>query len=228
MAARTTGKPFVRKSAAAASRRSPRAAAAPRACGQPKPCGRVDRALAPPRLSVIRARAGPLPLSPFPLSHPPPSLPYKVNTSRPSLRTNWTRLPQVAGQAPGGEAAAPGALLPALVLDSRHCYVRLLPPRTEGVYSRDMGRGNSREGGVSLPSHSPRCVLVPHAQPLYTPSSQTKLTNPTTRPTPLTLRRCRPGACLHVLPRGGPHADAAGRVRVAGPLGERAGRLPDP
>jgi hypothetical protein len=23
---------------------------------------------------------------------PPPSLPYKVDTSRPSLRTNWTRL----------------------------------------------------------------------------------------------------------------------------------------
>ena len=26
------------------------------------------------------------------LTHPPPSLPYKVDTSRPSFRTNWTRL----------------------------------------------------------------------------------------------------------------------------------------
>ena len=34
---------------------------------------------------------------------PPPSLPYKVDTSRPSLRTNWTRLvpfPQVDARAP--------------------------------------------------------------------------------------------------------------------------------
>ena len=30
------------------------------------------------------------------LNPPPPSLPYKVDTSRPSLRTNWTRLVKVA------------------------------------------------------------------------------------------------------------------------------------
>jgi hypothetical protein len=29
---------------------------------------------------------------------PPPSLPYKVDTSRPSLRTNWTRLVPLARQ----------------------------------------------------------------------------------------------------------------------------------
>ena len=32
---------------------------------------------------------------------PPPSLPYKVDTSRPSLRTNWTRLEQARAAQPG-------------------------------------------------------------------------------------------------------------------------------
>ena len=31
---------------------------------------------------------------------PPPSLPYKVDTSRPSLHTNWTRLVPLTGTGP--------------------------------------------------------------------------------------------------------------------------------
>ena len=38
---------------------------------------------------------------------PPPSLPYKVDTSRPSLRTNWTRLVPFWRRAP--PPGAPGA-----------------------------------------------------------------------------------------------------------------------
>ena len=45
---------------------------------------------------------------------PPPSLPYKVDTSRPSLRTNWTRLvhmpprPHRAARVPAGDAGRVG------------------------------------------------------------------------------------------------------------------------
>jgi len=47
---------------------------------------------APPRRSPS-ARPGPPQCEPNPARRsPPPSLPYKVDTSRPSLRTNWTRL----------------------------------------------------------------------------------------------------------------------------------------
>jgi len=45
----------------------------------------------------------------FIVRSPPPSLPYQVDTSRPSLRTNWTRLAQTRGEAgtPRGTSAAP-------------------------------------------------------------------------------------------------------------------------
>jgi len=44
------------------------------------------------------------------VTDPPPSLPYKVDTSRPSLRTNWTRRVPLAGdrgRRRGGRAPAP-------------------------------------------------------------------------------------------------------------------------
>ena len=37
---------------------------------------------------------------------PPPSLPYKVDTSRPSLRTNWTRLVVVQADVPSSAGFA--------------------------------------------------------------------------------------------------------------------------
>jgi len=43
------------------------------------------------RRFVLAGEANTVILS-LPLSPPPPSLPYKVDTSRPALRTNWTRL----------------------------------------------------------------------------------------------------------------------------------------
>ena len=49
----------------------------------------------------VHRRAGEEELEQVP---PPPSLPYKVDTSHPYLRTNWTRLGEELEQAP---AAAP-------------------------------------------------------------------------------------------------------------------------
>jgi len=46
-----------------------------------------------PRAPRERPNTTPLPVHP---PAPPPSLPYKVDTSRPSLRTNWTRRPPLS------------------------------------------------------------------------------------------------------------------------------------
>jgi hypothetical protein len=52
------------------------------------------------RLRIVKRRKAP---------PPPPPLPYKVDTSRPSLRTNWTRLVPFPHQG-AGEASAVAAL----------------------------------------------------------------------------------------------------------------------
>jgi SpoVK/Ycf46/Vps4 family AAA+-type ATPase len=79
---------------------------------------------------------------------PPPSLPYKVDTSRPSLRTNWTRLvpfPQViffdeidalaghrAGGAGGGASSAGQRVVAQLLseMDGVEPLKRVRPPPT--------------------------------------------------------------------------------------------------
>jgi len=60
---------------------------------------RGDRAR---ELGIMRKLSG----SDFPIPSAPPPLPYKVDTSRPSLRTNWTRLVQLGAAAIGGVGAA--------------------------------------------------------------------------------------------------------------------------
>ena len=105
---------------------------------------------------------------------PPPSLPYKVNTSRPSLRTNWTRLVPLTGRgARGAHADAPptgrrrrgargggrgggggerGACCDTAVAGGRHRGAAGAEhggaaPRGAGAAGGSAGRGGTRRGG---------------------------------------------------------------------------------
>jgi hypothetical protein len=79
---------------------------------------------------------------------PPPSLPYKVDTSRPSLRTNWTRLGVRAGlrarRARGARAAACG---PGCAGRAPARYLRGAP-RPPCCFARAGPEGGSARAGV--------------------------------------------------------------------------------
>ena len=57
---------------------------------------------------------------------PPPPLPYKVDTSRPSLRTNWTRLP--ADRPPLTPPLLNAPSPPVTIHPTAHTALPLLPP----------------------------------------------------------------------------------------------------
>jgi len=80
---------------------------------------------------------------------PPPSLPYKVDTSRPSLRTNWTRLAERLGKEVAGERER---------LVVAQWLKRPSAPARASTCERGV-RGREGAGGASrLPAHNdPLC-----------------------------------------------------------------------
>ena len=75
----------------------------------------IQAALAVPRPPAARAAAAAarrrgLSGAARPPPPPPPPPPYKADTSRPSLRTDWTRLGQFVAQAQPGQPAPQGPL----------------------------------------------------------------------------------------------------------------------
>jgi hypothetical protein len=97
---------------------------------------------------------------------PPPSLPYKLDTSRPSLRTNWTRWSRPARRVPPVSHASPPS---SDALQPFSCF-RPQPPsvvyrvveRGAGcIPGRKMGRGAGPRAAPQPRGRAPRHVVRP-------------------------------------------------------------------